>query len=141
MSPGDKETLSVWRDGKSVDLKVVIGGNEGETKQVAAEKSEPNQPSIGVGLANLTPDIRERLNLPADAKGVAVASVNPDKPAADAGIQTGDIILSVNSKSVNSADEVKEAVGEVAKSGRKSILLQIERDGKKTFVAVPFAAS
>ncbi len=141
MSPSDKETLTVWRDRKSVDLKVVIGGNEGEAKQVAAEKSDPSQPSIGVGLANLTPDIRERLNLPADAKGVAVASVNPDKPAADAGIQTGDIILSINSKSVNSADEVKEAVGEVAKSGRKSVLLQIERDGKKTFVAVPFAAS
>lgn len=141
LSPGDKETVTVWRDGKAEDLKVVVGGNDGEVKQAAADKSEANQPSIGIGLANLTPDVREQLNLPADAKGVAVASVNPDKPAADAGIQTGDIILSVNSKSVNSAAEVKSAVGEVAKSGRKSVLLQIARDGKKTFVAVPFAAS
>ncbi len=141
LSPGDKETVAVWRDGKSQDLTVVVGGNDGEVRQAKADKGEANQPSIGVGLADLTPDIREQLNLPTNAKGVAVASVSPDKPAADAGIQTGDVILSVNSKSVGSAAEVKEAVGAAAKSGRKSVLLQIERDGKKTFVAVPFSAS
>jgi len=141
LSPGDKATVAVWRDGKSQDLNVVVGGSDGEVRQATADKGEANQPSIGVGLANLTPDIREQLNLPANAKGVAVASVSPDKPAADAGVQTGDIILSVNSKSVNSAAEVKDAVVEVARSGRKSVLLQIERDGKKTFVAIPFTAS
>ncbi len=142
LSPGDKETLSVWRDGKAESVKVTIGGNDSGVQQASAtEQSEVKGPSIGVGLTNLTPEVRQQLQLPADAKGAVVANVNPDKTAADAGIQAGDIIVAVNNKAVENASDAKKAVGEAANSGRKSVLLQIERQGKKTLVAVPFAAA
>jgi serine protease Do len=107
LSPGDKRSLTVWRNGKSMDVNVTIGGND-DSKQAANDsgdgKVQPSdQPSIGVGLANLTPDLREQLNLPQGVEGAVVASVNPDKPAAAAGIQTGDIIVSVNDQPVHSA--------------------------------------
>ncbi|TCL69459.1 DegQ family serine endoprotease [Rhizobium sp. BK251] len=141
--PGDKEMLTVWRDGKSVDLNVAIGDND--TQQAALEGQDEqgqksSQPSIGVGLANLTPEIRQQLNLSSDVNGVVVASVNPDKPAAAAGIQMGDVIVSVNQKPVQDAHDIKAAVADASKAGRKSVLLQIERGGNKTFVAVPFVA-
>jgi serine protease Do len=142
LSPGQKEALSVWRDGKTKSIDVTIGGNEGSVEKAAASEHEDVKgPSIGVGLANITPDVREQLNLAKSTKGAIVASVAQDKPAAEAGIREGDLIVSVNNVAVANASEAKSAVGEAGKSGRKSVLLQIERDGKSTFVAVPFAAS
>ncbi|MFS8110276.1 DegQ family serine endoprotease [Rhizobium jaguaris] len=145
LSPGDKRSVTVWRNGKSIDVNVTVGGND-DSKQAANDKGDgkvqpSNQPSIGVGLANLTPDVKQQLNLPQNVEGAVVASVNPDKPAAAAGIQQGDIIVSVNDKPVRNAHEVQSAVAEAGKAGRKSVLLLIQRDGNKTFVAVPFAAA
>lgn len=146
MSPGDKKTLAVWRAGKSMDLSVTVGGNDDSQKQASADEDkgqaqQANQPSIGIGLADLTPDVREQLELPKSVSGAVVASVNPDKTAAAAGIQTGDVIVSVNDKPVHDAREVKNAVAEASTAGRKSVLLLIERAGNKTFVAVPFSAA
>lgn len=142
LAPGDKETLSVWRDGKSKSIEVTIGGNENSVEKAAtAEKEEANRPSIGVALTNITPEIREQLSLSKNTKGAVVASVDQDKPAAEAGLREGDLIISVNNKPVSNASEAKSAVGEAGKSGRKSVLLQVEREGKNTFVAVPFSAT
>ncbi len=146
LSPGAKETLTVWRDGKTVDVNVTVGGNEDTQKQAAVESSDDQgqaagQPSLGIGLADLTPDVRQQLNLPHGVNGAVVANVNPDKSAAAAGIQPGDVIVSVNDKPVHDARDVKTAVSDAGKSGRKSVLLLIERGGNKTFVAVPFAAA
>lgn len=145
LSPGDQRSVTLWRNGKSMDVNVTIGGND-DSKQAANDsgdgKVQPsNQPSIGVGLANLTPDVRQQLNLPRGVEGAVVANVNPDKPAAAAGIQTGDIIVSVNDQPVRNAHEVQTAVAQASKEGRKSVLLLIERGGDKTFVAVPFSAA
>ena len=139
LSPGDKEELSVWRDGKTVSMNVTVGENDGEVQKAAASnKGGANQQSIGISLVNLTPELREELNLSVNVKGVLVAGVSPDQPAADAGIQTGDILVSINNKSIGTAADAKDAVSEANKSGRKSVLLQIEREGSKMIVAVPF---
>jgi serine protease Do len=144
LTPGMHDKLTVWRDGKSVDLNVTIGGNDGE-KQASVESGdghahEAKQPSLGIGLADLTQDTRDSLNLPAGVTGAVVASVNPDKPAATAGIQPGDIIVSVNQKPARNAHDVQVSVAEAGKEGRKSVLLLIKRGGAKSFIAVPFAA-
>lgn len=142
LAPGDKESLSVWRNGKAKNVEVTIGGNdEGVQKASASDTGEVQGPSIGVGLANLTPEAREQLNLGKDATGAVVASVSPDKSAAEAGIREGDLIVSVNNKAVANASEAKKAVSEAAKTGRKSVLLQVEREGNVSFVAVPFSAA
>lgn len=140
LSPGDKESLSVWRNGETKKIEVTIGGDESVQKVSAGDSGEVQGPSIGVGLANITPEVREQLKLGKNAKGAIVASVNPDKSAAVAGIREGDLIVSVNNQAVTDAGEAKKAVSDASKSGRKSVLLQIERDGAQSFVAVPFSA-
>ncbi|EJT06717.1 DegQ family serine endoprotease [Rhizobium sp. CCGE 510] len=146
LSPGAKKSLRVWRDGKVINLNVTVGGNEDGQKQAAAEsldsKGEASgQPSLGIGLADLTPDMRQQLNLPRSISGAVVASVNPDKSAAAAGIQSGDVIVSVNDRPVHNTRDAKTAIAEAGNAGRKSVLLLVERDGNKTFVAVPFNAA
>ncbi|MBB4194959.1 serine protease Do [Rhizobium aethiopicum] len=146
LSPGTQKSLGVWRDGKEIDLNVTVGANADGQKQAAATSPEAQgqssgQPSLGIGLAELTPDVRQQLNLPRSVSGAVVASVNPDKSAAAAGIQSGDVIVSVNDRPVHNARDVKAAIAEAGKAGRKSVLLLVERDGNKTFVAVPLAAA
>ncbi|KAA0695497.1 DegQ family serine endoprotease [Neorhizobium sp. P12A] len=144
LSPGAEEKMSIVRDGKAMDLNVTIGGNDDSKLQTADAKGgdmKQSGPSIGVALADLTAEAKAQLNLPDNATGAVVAEVNPDKTAAAAGIQTGDVIVSVNGKAVQDARQVKLAVADAAKSGRKSVLLLIERGENKSFVAVPFSAA
>ena len=57
-----------------------------------------------------------------------------------AGLEPGDVILSVNQKTVTSASEAKAAVAEAGKEGRKAVLLLVQRQDEQSFVTVPFAA-
>ncbi len=49
------------------------------------------------------------------------------------------MILAVNQEKMSSVGDVLKAVDDAVKAGRKSVLLQIERAGNQSFVAVPSA--
>jgi serine protease Do len=68
-------------------------------------------------------------------EGVLVQAVTPGSPAADAGVQAGDVILQVNQVSVGSVEGVKR---EAAKAkGDKPLLLLLRRaDGTTSFAAL-----
>jgi serine protease Do len=145
ITPGTREQMTLWRNGESKDLSITIGGDktstqtaENDDQNSGSAESAKHMPSIGIGLGDLNNDARQALNLPADEHGAVVESVNPDKPAAAAGIQTGDVIVAVNQKPVANAREARNAVVAAAKAGRKSVLLLVERSGGQTFIAVPF---
>ena len=61
-------------------------------------------------MAPLTPQLAERAGLPKDAHGLVVQDVDPDGRAADAGIQSGDVIREVNRQPVQTVDELRAAV-------------------------------
>jgi serine protease Do len=145
LAPGEKEGLTVWRDGGDKDLSITIGTNDDGGGQVLADaggasgKAAQHVPTIGIRLGDITADMRQSLGLPKGETGAVVESVSPDKPAADAGLQPGDVILSVNQKPVTSASEAKTAVAEAGKAGRKAVLLLVQRQDEQTFLTVPFA--
>ncbi|BCG98494.1 DegQ family serine endoprotease [Mesorhizobium loti] len=146
VAPGAKETLDVWRKGKAIQISVNVGQNSDDVKTASRDDSGApsteqgsRAPAIGLGLMDITPDIRQEMNLADNEHGAVVARVNPDKAAAAAGIQPGDVIVAVNQAPVKSARQVTQAIAQASKSGRKSVLLLIERDGSQIYVAVPFA--
>ena len=146
LSPGQKEHVTVWRQGESKDMLLTVGGNDAQSAQASPDNGQQRGdassqalPMIGIGLADITPAIREALNLPQDEKGTIVESVTPSKPAAEAGLQAGDVIVSVNQTAVKSAADAKAAIAQAGKAGRKSVLLLIQRGDSQTYVAVPFA--
>jgi serine protease Do len=70
-------------------------------------------------------------------QGVEVTRVDPSGPAADAGIQVGDVLEEVNGKTVRSASDLRSAVGQ--RSGKPSLVL-VRRGEQTLYVAVPPAA-
>ena len=122
--PGAALTLSLLRDGKAMEAKVTLGAPR--EQQAAAEA--PQQGKLGLALAP-----RE------GGKGAVVAEVRPDSPAAEHGMQPGDVILKAGDRAVTSPKDVIEAVGKAREAKRPAIALQVERAGSRVFIALPLA--
>jgi serine protease Do len=84
-------------------------------------------------VQNLTPEIAKGLGLKKET-GVVVTGVQPGSPAADAGIQTGDVIREVNRKPVKDLDDFIQKI-EKAKD-QDNVLLLLQRGQSSLFAAV-----
>jgi len=121
--PGDKVTLGIFRDGKTLSLPVTLEPMNKRAEEASAGAGQSQgKARWGVGLQNLTPDVREELQLPPDVKGVVVGNVVPGSPADNAGISRGDVILEINRKPVASAEEAKRELGSVP-AGKDALVL------------------
>jgi serine protease Do len=141
----DKQVhVTVWRKRKEQNLDVKVGKLV-ETEQVSA--SEPRRgkapkedsdtlTTLGMTLANLTPDLKEKFSLADDAKGVVVVDVTKDGPGAEKGLKAGDVIMEAAQEEVKTTGQVARKVDDAKRSGRKSILLLVERQGDLRFVAI-----
>lgn len=140
---GKTAQIVVWRDGKERTLEATIAQMPTQEQVASGEQENRNsdQPKLGLALAPLTPEERQRLGIDADVKGVLVAQVMPGGPAEAKGIQPGDIILSVDHKEVRRPQDVLAAVRKAHEEGKKAVLLLISRDGTERFEAIPFATS
>ena len=89
---------------------------------------------LGLGVAELTPDMRQQLNIPEHVKGAAIESVRPGSPADDAGLAPGDVILEVNRHPVEGPDSFANQVHSVAAG--KDILLLVWAKGGQSYLVV-----
>jgi serine protease Do len=130
--PGTTIKLAVNREGKSMEVPVTLermgARDHGEDESAS---SEPGKPRWGLGLEDMTPDVRQQLQAPDDVKGAVVERVLPGSPADNAGLRPGDVILSVNRHATASAAEVKKALADIAK-GQDALLL-VRSNGGNTF--------
>ncbi len=84
---------------------------------------------IGVVVNDLSPEISQKLSLPKDLQSPVVAHVNPDEPAAKAGVQPYDIVLEFNRKPIKTSTDLILEVTRVPVG--ESVPLKIMR-GKDT---------
>jgi serine protease Do len=75
------------------------------------------------------------------SEGVAVTAVDPEGIAAEHGLKTGDVILDVGGKKVATAAEVRDAVSEAHKNGKRTVLMRLKSDAATRFVAIPLAGA
>ncbi len=121
--PGTSIKLGLIRDGKDVTSSVTLeamGSHDKDEEQ--ADAGSHGKMRWGLGLSDLTPDLRDQLQAPKDIHGAVIEKVQPGSAADDAGLQRGDIVMQVNRKDVQNASDVSAALGSVPK-GQDALVL------------------
>jgi serine protease Do len=139
MAPGSVAHLDVIRNGNPTKVDVTLGTRPSEDKEGHDFTSQsPGGGGAngldGVSVETLTPDIAQQIGVPASTKGVVVDSVDQDSPAAEAGLQRGDVIVQVNRQPVANEKDYNRLVQQAKGS---SILLLVNGGGGNHFVVVP----
>ncbi len=132
LTPGKSIQLGVMRNGKDVTVPVTIGEYH-KNSEVADNSGDASAHGARLGLAvtDLSPDVRGQLNLPEQVHGVAVEEVKPGSPADNAGIAPGDVIVQLNRKPVESAQQFAGAVHAMA--ANQDVLLLVWSHGGATY--------
>jgi serine protease Do len=128
--PGDTIHLSVMRDGKTVEVPVTLESAKGGHETVVAQNGN-GKGRWGLGLAELTPDVRQQIEVPESVHGAVIQNVRPGSPAYNAGLTRGDVIISVNRKPTGSASDVAEQLSGVPAG--QDVLVLVWSNGGSTF--------
>jgi serine protease Do len=140
---GKTVPVTVWRKRKETTLQVKVAKLD-ETEPVAAKEPAKDKPSkadsstvttLGLTLSNITPELKEKFSL-TDEKGVVVVDVTKNSSAAEKGLKPGDVIMEAAQEEIKSTGQVTGKIDDAKRSGRKSILLLIERQGDLRFIAL-----
>ncbi len=129
---GKTVTVKVIRKGQTKSLQVKIGElEEGEQPQeVGKAKTEPN---LGMNVEQLTPEIARYFGF-SETSGLVVVEVAADSPAAEAGVQPGDIILEVDQVPIKDLAQFKRKIGSY-KPG-DTVLFLIKRQGVTIYLTL-----
>ena len=125
-APGTTAKLEVMRKGETRRIDVTVGQFE-NAKVASADVAGQDHGRLGVAVRALSPDEQKQAGV---TGGLVVE--NATGPAANAGIQPGDMILSVNGTPVRSVEQLQSLL---SKTG-KHVALLVQRDDMKRFVAV-----
>lgn len=127
--------------GKRVEVAVLRGGDRhsftveiGELSEAEVATPASTSERLGLSVQTLTAEVAENLGIPTDVHGVVVTSVDPDGPAAEAGLRRGDVVLEVNRRAVRNVRQYEKAL----KAGSKgtSVLLLVRRGDNTIFLAL-----
>jgi serine protease Do len=129
---GTTVPVEVIRNGRRLTIQVKVA--ELKEQQIASAKSEEPGSNWGLQVQSITPEIANQLSLNS-TKGVVVRGVTPDSPAADAGIQQGDVVLEVNHAKVSSVDDFLSAAKQ-AKKNKSSALLLVQRGNATMYTVI-----
>jgi serine protease Do len=135
---GQKAELKVWRDGHDETLEPVIAQMPSDLRTAENTESTGAEKAMGVSLAPLTRQARERLHLAGDVKGVVVMAVAPDSPLAELGLERGDVIEDINQHPVATPEEAAKELAQVQheQGNEKQIMLLVNRHGINQYVAM-----
>jgi serine protease Do len=127
----------VLRQGKTEHVQVAIGHLD-EDKVASNDKDgSSHTDALGVTLSSLNSEVRDRLHVPKTVSGALISRVAPDSPAANVGLQAGDVIQQINGEKVTGPSDATDKVAEAAKQKGKPLLLLVDRHGQESFITVP----
>ncbi len=130
MAPGTKVDIKVLRDGKEKTLPVTLG--EFKEKKVV-KKTEYENVLKGITVQELTPSLRDKLNLPENLNGVVITGMSSDSPAQGA-LQPNDVIQEVNRQTIQTVQDYDQAVSRIGE--HDTVLLLIYREGGSVYLTL-----
>ncbi|HTD05504.1 DegQ family serine endoprotease [Undibacterium sp.] len=130
--PGTKASVSIWRNGAIREMSVTVAEVAPEKVQQKTEKKskkEQTANSIGITVSDLTDAQKKELHV---SSGVVVESV--EGPAARAGLQAGDVVLTMNNLEVKDARQFAAMLAKA--DAKKAVVLLVRREGISQFVPI-----
>ncbi|MFZ0321985.1 MAG: Do family serine endopeptidase [Candidatus Sulfotelmatobacter sp.] len=130
--PGSSIKLEALRDGKSISVPVTLeemGSRDKEGKEISSNGH--GKARWGLGVTDITPELRDQLQASSDVHGAVVEQVQPGSAADNAGLQRGDVIVEVNRHPVQNAADVQKALSAVPQ-GQDALVL-VWSSGGTTF--------
>jgi len=131
--PGASAKMQILRNGKSMTLTVKLG--ELTQKQMAQQEGKQSFSTLGLSVADITPDAVQQYKLSSNQTGVVVTNVAPNGIAAQFGMQAGDVITEVDHQPVKSMKDFSSIMQKI-KPG-ETVLFYLERGQGSFFVAFP----
>ena len=129
---GKEVEIVVIRKGQEKRFAVKIGEQE-EEEEIATPITPEIEETFGLSVQELTPELAEALSLKGE-KGVVVSGVRTDSPAAEVGLQRGDLIQEIENESVENVNDYKRIMKESA--SKKQILMVIRHEGHTRYVVL-----
>lgn len=139
--PHASVTLTVLRNGKSVERTVKLGERPGLNQQASNQDRQDGNSGIswlGLQYQELTQGVRSSYNLPSNVNGVLVTNVSATSPLYDQAVRPGSIISEVNGQPVKSAADFEREVG--AAKSKSYLRLYTLRFGRRGEALPPFFA-
>ena len=130
----ERKTLSVTLG----ELEQAENGGLLSRTQKKEKTNDTRIENIGLTVAPLTEELAKKFDLDTGETGIVVLDVKDGSPAADKGVQPGDIIRRLNQSAITSVDKLIEGIASAKKEGRKGVLMLIESDGQTRFVQISF---
>ena len=137
--PGNTVTLRVLREGNEQELRATLEEFKVEERPVSPVRNNSSESrgdqtgKLGLAVQPLTPAIAQQLGISAETQGLVVVEIDPAGPAADSGIQRGDVIEAINQQPVRTVAEIRTAL---ERSGDKPVLLLVNHKGTTIFLTV-----
>ncbi len=135
LKPEEKVDIEVIRDGKEMEISVTLGTRPSDEIASSIPVKEDIQEKLGFTVTDLTSDIKRQLNITNDIEGVVVNKISESSNSFERGLQRGDIITAVKRKKVETSAEFYKEVEKIAENGDKAVLLTVERNNMKQFIA------
>jgi serine protease Do len=136
--------LDVWRNKATQQVSVDVG--QMPNQNVASAERNGSNPqaqntgekasALGMEFSSLTDQMRQRLRVQKGVKGAVISKVDPNTPAADLGLEPGDVVVAVNQQPVQSPAEAAQKLKEAQKSGDKQLLLLLNRHGTNEYLGL-----
>jgi len=137
MASGSDVKLTVWRKGEEKSIALTVGElpKEREARATMPESAPTGTdvPKLGLMLAPAGQVAGS------SSEGVVVTEVDPNGLASEHGFKAGDIILDVGGKKVMTPADVRDAIIDAHKNGKRTVLMRLKSDDAMKFVAIPIA--
>jgi serine protease Do len=135
MRPGTQAQVAIIRDGQAREVTLSVGQRT-EDQPTRSSAFAPDQGKrLGVALSPIPEPARRELGLEPGTSGVLVQRVEPNSPAAENGLEPGDVIVSANNQPVTAPPDVASAWTEAQKQ-KRPMLLRVLRSNQYLFVAI-----
>jgi serine protease Do len=145
---GDVLHLDIIRDGKKRTVDIRSGVRPSERELAANDNSggapgraapgstapAARAPVLGLSLGPIDDSTRQRLNLPAEVRGILVENVDQTSDAGTKGLRRGDVITRANDRAVAAPSDLVAVVDAAKKAGRTSVLVGVYRNGRTAFL-------